>query len=207
MKTAVLIDGGHLRACALDARKTYDNALIDSFARSCFAGDEYLFRIFYYDAPPFRGKRTLPVSGEEKPFTGSDKWLRDLEKLERFAVRRGTLGFRGWKPRKIPIAGSELKDSDFKPVFEQKGVDMRIGLDIATFAKNRSVERILLVSGDQDMIPAIKEARKAGLEVGVIQLEPPAAPLHDQIASHADFVRVIAWPEARTDPVEVDQVK
>ncbi len=194
MKTTVLIDGGHLRACALDAKKTYDNDLIERFARSCFTPEEYVFRIFYYDAPPFRGKRTLPVSAEETTFSGSDKWLRDLEKLERFAVRRGTLGFRGWRPRKLPIAGPELKDSDFKPIFEQKGVDMRIGLDIAGFAKNRSVDRILLVSGDQDMIPAMKEARKSGLEVGVIQLEAPAIALHDQIVSHSDFTRLVAWP-------------
>lgn len=194
MKTTVLIDGGHLRACASDAGKDYDNGLIEGFARACFTEGEYVFRIFYYDAPPFRGKRTLPVSGEEKAFTGSDKWLRDLEKMDRFSVRRGTLGFRGWKPRKIPIAGPDLKDSDFKPVFEQKGVDMRIGLDIAAFAKHRSVERILLVSGDQDMIPAMKEARKSGLEVGVIQLEAPAQSLHDQIISHSDFVRLVPWP-------------
>lgn len=194
MKTTVLIDGGHLRACALDAGRDYNNDLIERFARSCFVEGEYTFRIFYYDAPPFRGRRTQPVSGEEKVFAGSDKWLKDLDKLERFAVRRGTLGFRGWKPRTIPIAGPQLRDSDFKPVFEQKGVDMRIGLDIATFAKNRTVERILLVSGDQDMIPAMKEARKAGLEVGSIQLEPPALDLHDQIVSHSDFVRLVAWP-------------
>ena len=194
MKSVVLIDGGHLRACTQNAGKDYDNDFIESFARSCFHEGEYVFRIFYYDAPPFRGKRTLPVSGEEKSFSGSDKWLLDLAKLDRFAVRRGTLGFRGWKPRTVPISGSELKDSDFKPIFEQKGVDMRIGLDIASFAKHRTIDRILLVSGDQDMIPAMKEARKAGLEVGVIQLDTPTITLHDQIISHADFVRHVPWP-------------
>ena len=194
MKTTVLIDGGHLRACAGDAGRTYDNSLIERFAHACVTQDEYLFRIFYYDAPPYRGRITLPVSGDTKAFSGNDKWLTELAKLERFAVRRGTLGFRGWKPRSVPIGGGALKDSDFKPVFEQKGVDMRIGLDIAAFAKTRSVERILLVSGDQDMIPAMKEARKAGLEVGVVQLGAPALALHDQIVSHADFVRPVAWP-------------
>lgn len=193
MKTAVLIDGGHLRACAADANEDYNNELIERFARACVAADEYLFRVFYYDAPPFRGKCRLPVSGGEKTFTGNDKWLTELAKLERFAVRRGTLGFRGWKPRNIPIAGSALRDEDFKPIFEQKGVDMRIGLDIAAFARNLSVDRIVLVSGDQDMIPAMKEARKAGLEVGVAQLPKPAIDLHDQIVCHADFVRAVLW--------------
>lgn len=56
----------------------------------------------------------------------------------------------------MTIAATALTDADFAPIFEQKGVDMRIGLDIATFAERRSVERVLLVSGDTDMIPAMK---------------------------------------------------
>ena len=40
----------------------------------------------------------------------------------------GTLKFRGWVPRNIPLEStSQLTDVDFKPNFEQKGVDMRIG--------------------------------------------------------------------------------
>ena len=94
-----------------------------------------------------------------------------------------------------PIAGGQpLTDADFAPIFEQKGVDMRIGLDIATFAQNRSVERIVLVSGDQDMIPAMKQARKAGLEVASIQLPAPAKKMHDGIYSHSDMVRAVTWP-------------
>ena len=57
--------------------------------------------------------------------------MEDLANRELFAVRRGTIVFRGWSPRNIPIAGKELTDPDFKANFEQKGVDMRIGLDIA----------------------------------------------------------------------------
>lgn len=195
MKTALLIDGGYLRAWTKKARKTYDNAFIETFALSCFDPAEYRFRVFYYDAPLYRGKATLPVSGGQTTFKSNDGWLRDLAKIERFAVRRGTLGFRGWKPKNIPIGGgAPLTDADFAPIFEQKGVDMRIGLDISGFARHQSIHRILLVSGDQDMIPAMKEARKSGLEVGSIQLDAPAQNLHDQIISHSDFVRSVPWP-------------
>jgi uncharacterized LabA/DUF88 family protein len=195
MKVALLIDGGYLRASARAAQKAYDNTFIESFARHCVEQNEYLLRVFYYDAPLFRGKVQLPVSGGQKTFQASDKWLDDLAKLERFAIRRGTLGFRGWKPKTIPIAGGQaLTDSDFTPVFEQKGVDMRIGLDIATFARTRAVDRIILVSGDQDMIPALKEARKAGLEVATVQLPHPTKSLHDGLHAHSDMVRAITWP-------------
>lgn len=194
MKSVLLVDGGYLRACARFAKKSYDNPFIEKFCPSCFDQSEYLFRIFYYDSPQYRGKAYLPVSGNQTNFSSSDKWLSDLAKLERFAVRRGTLGFRGWKPKKVPIAAGALTDADFTPIFEQKGVDMRIGLDIATFAERQSVERILLVSGDTDMIPAMKQARKTGIEVGLIQLPKPTRDLHDTMLAHADFVRDVSWP-------------
>lgn len=196
MKTALLIDGGYLRACSKGAKRSFDNQLIESFAHNCFHADEYAFRIFYYDSPQYRGRANLPVSGKETHFQASDKWLDQLAKLERFAVRRGTLGFRGWRPKNLPLDGRQLQDSDFEPIFEQKGVDMRIGLDIATFSDQATVDRVLLVSGDTDMIPAMKHARKAGLEVGLIQLPSPAQTLTSALKAHADIVRHIGWPEA-----------
>ena len=72
---------------------------------------------------------------------------------------------------------------------------MRIGLDIATFSQNESVHQIILISGDTDMIPAMKHARKAGLEVGLIQLPPPVYGLHNTLKAHADFVRHVGWPD------------
>lgn len=194
MKTVILVDGGYLRACAKKSKKNYDNNLIEQFCPTCFVADEYLFRIFYYDSPQYRGKVNLPVSGNETTFQSNDRWLSDLAKLERFAVRRGTLGFRGWRPKSTPISGAQITDADFSPIFEQKGVDMRIGLDIATFSERQSVDRILLVCGDTDMIPAMKQARKSGIEVGLIQLPKPAQELHDTLKAHSDFVRHVAWP-------------
>lgn len=195
MKTALLVDGGYLRACANKAKQTYDNNLIEKFCPTCFTNEEYLFRIFYYDSPQFRGKATLPVSGNETKFQANDKWLDDLAKIERFAIRRGTLGFRGWRPKNVPIDGKAMTDNDFAPIFEQKGVDMRIGLDIATFAERQSVDRILLVSGDTDMVPAMKQARKSGIKVGMIQLPHPARNLHDALKSHSDFIRNVEWAQ------------
>ncbi len=195
MKTALMIDGGYLRACAKAAQLQYDNSLIERFAARCVQQDEYLLRIYYYDSPQYRGTVQLPVSGNNTQFQANTRWLDDLAKIERFAVRRGTLGFRGWKPRNIPLQGGRpLVDGDFSPVFEQKGVDMRIGLDIATFSQRKTVERIILVSGDTDMIPAMKEARKAGLEVVLLQLPRPARDIHDTLHAHADIVRDVAWP-------------
>jgi len=195
MKTAVLIDGGHLRACAKACGKVYDKALIESFSRNCVTPPEYLLRVYYYDSPQFRGRVRLPVSGNMHNFSSSDAWLDELAQLERFAVRRGTIGFRGWKPKVLPVNGGQaLTDADFAPIFEQKGVDMRIGLDIANAADTRTVERLILVSGDTDMVPAMKHARKAGLEVVIVRLDPPSHPPHNALLEHSDLLRHVAWP-------------
>jgi uncharacterized LabA/DUF88 family protein len=193
MKTAILIDGGYLRACAKRAGHQYDPVFIEKFSKKCTVAPEYLLRVLYYDSPQFRGKVQLPVSGASTNFQASDRWLEDLAKLERFAVRRGTIAFRGWTPRNIPIAGAALTDQDFAPTFEQKGVDMRIGLDIAIMSDRRSADRLVLVSGDTDMIPVMKHARKSGIEVVLIQLPAPTRTLHDSLKAHSDLVRDAAW--------------
>lgn len=192
MRSAVLIDGGHLRALAKKAKKKWDPDFIEKVALACVTGDETLFRVLYYDCAHYAGTAKLPISGADHEFTSDDRWLKDLAAKDHFAVRRGVLKFRGWKPKKIPLATAKLADADFLPDFEQKGVDMRIGLDMASYAENRSVGRIILLSGDTDCVPAMKHCRKAGLQVVLIAL--PNGRNTPELAWHADFVRKIAWP-------------
>ena len=40
----------------------------------------------------------------------------------------------------------DLSDSDFEPNFVQKGVDMRIGIDIVTIATKRQADQIILIA-------------------------------------------------------------
>lgn len=197
MKVAVLIDGGHLRAFAANVRLTYTPDFIEALALNCIRRDEgeVLLRVLYYDCPQFRGKRAKAISGKEQVFTATDTWLEDLASRDLLAVRRGTLVWRGWQLRRPPpVLGQPLTDEDFRPNFEQKGVDMRIGLDIATFSAEKSVDRIILVSADTDMIPALKHARRAGLQTIGVQLPRPALPLHRSLLAHLDFRRDVSIP-------------
>ena len=41
---------------------------------------------------------------------------------------------------------------------------MRIGLDISSLALKKQVDKIVLVSGDSDFVPAAKIARREGIE-------------------------------------------
>ena len=193
-KIVVMIDGGHVRKLARAVDKTYDPAFIEKIGQACVAGVETVQRILYYDCAPYSGRTTLPISGEPHAFTGSDRWLRELSEKDLFAVRRGVLKFRGWVPRRVPMGptAAALKDSDFRPDFEQKGVDMRIGLDMANYSANRSVELIALVTNDTDCIPAMKYARRAGLQVALVCV-PGCSPA-PELLSRSDFVRRIEWP-------------
>ena len=193
LKAAVLIDGGYLRVLTREAGYYYDPEYIEAVAHACVACDETLLRALYYDCAPYKGKPKLPVSGNRAEFEGSDKWLYDLAAKPQFAVRLGTLKFRGFVPNRTPIGSRALSDNDFKPRFEQKGVDMRLGLDIANYAATRSVDRIVLITGDTDCAPAMKLARKAGLQIVLVQF--PQARLAKELLWHADFQRKLEWPE------------
>lgn len=194
MKVALLIDGGHLRVHVRKANFTYEPDYIEKIAHACAAPDERLFRALYYDCAPYTGTQKQPISGQPRTFSGSDAWFHDLASRNLFAVRRGILKFRGWKPASIPLPGSQpLTDADFTPVFEQKGVDMRIGLDIATIAETKAVERVILISADTDFIPAMKFGRIHGIQIVGIKL--PTGGMSREMLAHVDIERPILWPE------------
>lgn len=51
---------------------------------------------------------------------------------------------------------------------EQKGVDLRIGLDLATHGRQRVVDVIYLVTGDDDLTEAVEEAQSHGVQVSIL---------------------------------------
>jgi uncharacterized LabA/DUF88 family protein len=193
-RVALLIDGGHLRVLCRLAHLPYNPDFVEQIAHACVAADERLLRVLYYDCAPFNGEVALPVSGGSKVFEKPDTWLQRLAKKDYFAVRRGVLKFRGWKPKVIPTGENQpLTDNDFNPDFEQKGVDMRIGLDVATFSETRAVDRLLLITNDTDCAPAMKHARKAGLQTAIIRF--PGSTPASELQYHSDFQREVAWPQ------------
>jgi uncharacterized LabA/DUF88 family protein len=191
-KIAVMLDGGHLRVYAKRAGKSFDPNYIEKIALSCAQANEEIFRILYYDCAPYSGTVTEPVSGNQRVFTANDTWMRDLAKKDLFAIRRGVLKFRGFVPRRIPLTPQPLTDADFKPQFEQKGVDMRIGLDMAIISAHRGVELIALATNDTDCIPAMKHARRSGIQVALLVF-PGYSPAPELLA-HADYRRARTWP-------------
>ena len=59
---------------------------------------------------------------------------------------------------------TSLQRPKVKLGIRQKGVDMRIGIDIASLALKKQVHTIILVAGDSDFVPAAKLARREGID-------------------------------------------
>ena len=68
------------------------------------------------------------------------------------ALRMGDLRFRGWtlNAHQLPADEPEIQISaeNLVPNVHQKGVDMRVGLDIASLTLKKQVDVIVLVTGD-----------------------------------------------------------
>jgi uncharacterized LabA/DUF88 family protein len=68
----------------------------------------------------------------------------------------------------------------------QKGVDMRIGLDVSSLAFKKQVEQIVLVAGDADFVPAAKQARREGID---FVLDPMWQQIPPNLHEHIDGKR------------------
>ena len=84
------------------------------------------------------------------------------------------------------ITVGDLSDDDFTPALRQKGVDMRIGLDIASITLKRQADVIILVSGDADFVPAAKLARREGVK---FILDPLWQDIPADLFEHIDGLR------------------
>lgn len=192
-RVIVQIDGGHLRAQARRDGIDYTVDFIEDFAHALLEKQEELVRVFYYDCRPYQGEAQLPVSGEAYHFKSGGGWLDELAGRDFLCVRTGMLKFRGWKPKMLPMPTNGLTDQHFRPDFEQKGIDLRLGLDLAQVIEKRAADRVVLVAADTDLIPAMSLARTSSVQL--IGVDFPNSPLHGEILSHFDVMREVEWPK------------
>ena len=85
--------------------------------------------------------------------------------------------------KKILIDG--LSENDVKPLIQQKAVDMKIGLDIAFIATKRLADLLIIITGDSDIVPALKFARREGMQVGI---DPLRNNIDPELSEHVDFI-------------------
>ena len=162
-----------------------------------------LYRTFYYDARPYSQKAHTAVDRRPLDYAKSGQaqfrtaLFNALYNVPKLAVRLGEVRKdrnRSWtlnaEPQRDLLNGrlqvGDLTDNDFSPALRQKGVDMRIGLDIATITLKRQAEIIILVSGDADFVPAAKLARREGVQ---FILDALWQDIPDDLSEHIDGLR------------------
>lgn len=162
---------------------------------------EELYRIFFYDCPPLTKRVHFPVSGqslnlEKTPEAQLRKDVhRKLNDTRKVALRLGRLNesFSTWRAKPESVKRWISKPTEFSPTdddFEmdvvQKGVDMRLGLDVASMAFKKQIDRLILVAADADFVPAVKLARREGVDVVLDPMGMQAAP---DLVQHVDGIR------------------
>jgi uncharacterized LabA/DUF88 family protein len=204
-KIAILIDGGffHYQAKRMLGSLPENNHIVQ-FARACARANEHIFRIFYYNAYPYGQKLKNPLSGAVYPDSGfvgkRNKQFDDLAEENLLAFRKGNIRFGGWKIKdraaEEMISGKRagpLMADDLRPDFKQKSVDIKIGLDVAWLSSRRIVDRMVLVTGDTDFVPAMKHARREGVQVVIMEF--PGHHLSRVLREHSDEHREISYSE------------
>lgn len=203
-KTAVLLDLGFLLYALYRplGNRTASASEVHDFAKKCLGADEELFRIYGYHCPPFEGTERHPITGQPVHFkqsptyTGMTTFLKELSLKDNVAYRAGEISFNGWvvkkhAARQIAKTGRQVQEADFQPDLKQKRVDIKIGLDVAWLSSKGIVERIVLVTGDSDFIPAMKFARREGVQIILVSLDQK---VKQDMRVHADEVRSITFP-------------
>tara|TARA_R110001583_G_C5555313_1_gene400708 strand:- start:56 stop:688 length:633 start_codon:yes stop_codon:yes gene_type:complete len=198
VKFAILIDAGFAKT-KLGSKEDPATAddfkrLVDRICQHPYLQNKSLYRVYYYDAPPFSKRKNRPLSGGSHNF-GADpltlhnqKLLSDLKTIDFFALRMGEVRFRGWEldHKRLPadVSAHEITADDLRPSLQQKGVDMRIGLDIASLSLKKQVETLVLVSADSDFVPPMKFARREGVQFAVVTFNHN---VHSDLLEHADL--------------------
>jgi uncharacterized LabA/DUF88 family protein len=222
IRTAILVDGGFYRkrTSVLWGQKSPEERARE-LVKYCTkhleepyeADKHYLYRILYYDCPPVTKqvyhpllKKTIDF-GKNPLFTWTHAFFDELKKKRKVALRMGTLAENWIQYTLSPEATKQLfngsrqlsgmTENDFTLNLRQKGVDMKIGIDITSIALKKLADQIVLIAGDSDFVPVAKLARREGLD---FILDPLwARHLTPDLAEHIDGLRSF-WGPSQTTP-------
>lgn len=223
-KVAVLIDGAFYldRAQAIFGSKSPEERA-DEVIAYCKRHLKYskpdnpniLYRIFFYDCPPIHYQLFNPFTNKSvnmlkvPSYTWRNHFHSKLCEKRKVALRFGELQVNSphfvlsdtvqEKLLKGKKEFSSLSEEDLMLNATQKGVDMLIGIDIASLAYKKLVSQIILIAGDSDFVPAAKLARCEGID---FILDPMWHGIKHNLNKHIDGKRSCAFKNPDTnDPL------
>lgn len=113
-----------------------------------------LLRTYYYDCLPY--KSDPPTEDENRKFESARRFHGALELQSRTMVRRGTL-----KPRQQVCPSCNGRHT----IFQQKGVDLLLGVDLVAASVKGHIAHAAIVAGDSDFLPAVEIVKAEGVNV------------------------------------------
>ena len=156
-RLVVFVDGGYVAKVGATSSTWTDIEKLGGKIRDRLAETTYepldLVRTYYYDCLPYQSDP--PTREEARRFSQKRRFFAALQNLPRCTVRQGRLMYRG-------------QDADGEPIFQQKRVDLMIGLDFALLAAKHQITHAALVSGDSDLLPAFEVAQGEGVVVCLV---------------------------------------
>jgi len=154
-RLAIFIDGGYIQKISekefgvwINFQK-FPTAILTEIAQKTPEPLD-LLRTYFYDCLPYQSNP--PSEEEKKRFAARRRFFEFLRREPRFEVREGRLAFRGQR-------------ADGSPIFQQKGVDLQLGLDFALLSGKRQITHAAIVAGDSDLVPAFEVATQEGISV------------------------------------------
>ena len=174
---AVFIDGAYIDYVIRDefqSQKVDYSSLASNIVKSTGTEKEIL-RIYYYHCLPYQD--SPPTMEQSRKFGQMQSFFRALQRTSKFEVRQGRVAFRG-------------VDNQGQPIYEQKRVDLMLGLDLAILATKRLITQAFLFAGDSDLIPAVCAAKAEGVTMYLVH----GSACHDDLLDEADE-RIRITPE------------
>jgi uncharacterized LabA/DUF88 family protein len=179
-KAIIFIDGNNLYHNLKQMNIKPSNLDFEKFVKLI---EEY----FVCEAEEIRYYNSMPTirDGKEVYFSHL-KFIDNLRNLPKFVVITRKLQVHSTK--EIIKEKQELIDSmdlckNCKPIVQEnildvvgnikkkeKGIDVKLAVDFIDFSTNKKEEKLILVSGDADFIPALELAKKKGAEVFSVSL-------------------------------------
>jgi uncharacterized LabA/DUF88 family protein len=197
---AIFIDGGYIRAIL---KKYYGGQKIDFLKLSDeLCGSCERFRTYYYMSPPYQSQPSTPDENRRK--ADYDKFIENLKRLPRFMVREGYL-----QKKHLPICQkcgiiqtpkcSQCGNTLPFKAFEQKGVDVKLSIDLTQISASKRIERAIILSADGDFSPAIEQAKENMIIVTWAYFPQQRSRILDsicdeRIAIDRDFINRILLP-------------
>lgn len=146
-RVAIFVDGAYVDFMM---REEFKGARVafERFFPALIPPRAELLRAYYYACGPHVSDPS--TADERERQRRFDRFRTQLEQIPRCEIRLGKLS-----RREDPKSGAVR--------YEQKRVDIQLGIDVVRLAIRQQISELVLVAGDSDFVPAIQAAKDEGV--------------------------------------------